>query len=597
MSDTRPHPAWLREVEQARVTGAAGVLLTGNTGDRVHFGAAGVEIPFLRYALAKYFADLGYAVGGFTVGAGFEPLVPPGTSQAGASNAFAQVPRGQADPGIVLSALTPLLRRRSPRVAVILDYADHLVPATNGSRADIGAQTQAVETVHSWGQDDAIRSTENFVVLVSHEDGIHPLLRQSSGYRVASIGLPSADERLAFLRHLLATREAGHKKELGPLADDYPVDEFARSASGLRLVDVERLLRTASCGTPVRREDVRRTKEHAVRQLSRDLLEVIEPSAGFEAVAGARHAKRYFTSVRQQWRQHAGSCPQAVLLAGVPGCGKSHIVRAIAREFEAPLLVMRSIRDPYVGQSERNLERVLWIAENLAPCILWTDEIDQAVGQRGTGPSGDSGTSERMLARLFEYFGGMDKRGRILWIGTTNRPDLLDQALLDRFGVVVPWIHPCAAERAELLPLLSAQVGRSLAEDVDASAFADAPGLDLPTARGLQEILVRAGLSADARTGSAGSPISADDIAVAVRDYKPAHDPVEHEFLALTALRMTTFHSLLPWGSPDDAAGCGEVPPYVEPLLDRSSGRLDTVRLTARIAELEQLRLSQRVRR
>jgi len=259
-------------------------------------------------------------------------------------------------------------------------------------------------------------------------------------------------------------------------------------------------------------------------------------------------------------------------------------------------LVMRNVREAWVGASERNLETVLWLAENLSPCILFTDEVDQAIGQRGTGASGDSGTSERMLARIFEFFGST-RRGQILWVATTNRPDILDPALLDRFMVILPFVHPTRTERAELLPLLARQVGRTLADDVDAARFAALPRLEVLTVRSLQEIVVRAGLLADYESGQIGSPIQWTHLEGAVDDHKPTYSPLEHEFIALKALEMTSFHSLLPWMGPNGRRQDADWPLYLDPLVDRATGRLKAEELSARLRELTQLRAADRALR
>lgn len=137
-----------------------------------------------------------------------------------------------------------------------------------------------------------------------------------------------------------------------------------------------------------------------------DLLEVHEPTYGFEGVAGVPHAIQYFQTLK--WRVQAGdsSVPQAIALVGVPGCGKSFLVKALAKELGYPCLAMRNVRDRWVGASERNLELVLWVAEPLAPCLIWIDELDQVMGQRNTGQSA-AGTSERMMARIWEFMGSL----------------------------------------------------------------------------------------------------------------------------------------------------------------------------------------------
>lgn len=598
-ADETTMPTWLREVEDALACRAAGVLLTFNTSDRVFLRESGLEVASLKYALAHHFAVRGYHVGSYSIASGFETLLPPGarTRQTGASP-FADVPSA-SDPGLTLTALGRTLRCADSPVLLLVDYADHVAPHSSGMTAVLSpSQIQTLELLHSWGQDDRVKATRNFVILISYENAVSSLLTQGGGYRLVPINLPDPGERRAFTDFLRATRGRGYEDMLGELEPGLEVDEFARLTAGLRLIDIEQLFRQAGARhEPLSRESVRQAKQRAISQICRGLVEVIEPTAGFEAVAGSEHAKAYFNLIRQPWAKSAPGVPQGILLAGVPGTGKSHIVTALAYELTCPLLVMRNIREAWVGASERNLELVLWVTENLSPCILWTDEVDQAIGQRSTGGSGDSGTSERMLGRIFEFFGAMRHRGRILWVATTNRPDILDPALLDRFQVSIPFIHPTTAERAALIPLLAKQVGRTLREDVLPEEIARLAELQMLTVRSLQEIVVAAGLRADALSGSVGSPIGCVELMDAVADYKPTYNPLEHEFLALKALEMASFNSLLPWMSLGGLRSGAEWPRYVDPVVDRETGHLKSSELTQRLAELQRLRYAERTLR
>jgi SpoVK/Ycf46/Vps4 family AAA+-type ATPase len=279
-----------------------------------------------------------------------------------------------------------------------------------------------------------------------------------------------------------------------------------------------------------------------------------------------------------------------MLFAGPPGTGKSFLVKAIAKEMGWTLLRLGNIREKWVGASERNLELALWIIETLAPCIVWVDEIDQAWGgQRNIGPSSDAGTSERMMARLWEFMGGMKHRGKILWIGTTNRPDILDAATLDRFSVVIPFLHPTSQEIQELLPVLARQVGRELAEDVNAFEVAQVPSLRLPTVRALQEVISMAGAFADMEAGKVGVPIHQRHLLRAAHEFKPNYNPLVHEFIALTTIRMTSFSFLLPWRTLHDRRTDYELPEYLKGIVDETTGEVDIMALHRRLSELRRV--------
>lgn len=584
---------WIECLDRAQASGLAGAILSFNTGDRV-FDTRGAEatVSGLKYFLAAKYARAGYRVGYFSLASGLGELTPPGLPRA-SDSPLAQL-QGMENPVHALRALEPILKSERSRCVLFVDYADHLASAAPNGVAS-NDHLAVLETLHAWSIDDDIRCSGNFIVLICRENALHNLLRFEAGFQAIFIGLPDLPTRTAVVKYLLSVREKGFEKQLGMLASGISAEEFGAVTGGLRLMDIENLLLEAAVTSkPVDREAVRARKQHAIGQLCHGLLEVIEPTEGFESVAGCRAAKTYFSALGPLWRRGHGSLPQGILLSGVPGSGKSFLIKALAKEFGTPCLVLRGIREPWVGQSERNLDLVLQVANDLAPCLLWTDEIDQqGMGERTAGPSGDSGVNQRMLARLLEFFGDSSVRGRILWIATTNRPDLLDMAIRDRFSVKMPFLHPTAAERADLLPMLAAQVGRALSGEVDCSAFGTRRELEMLSVRSLQEIVVWAGLVADMESGNPATEIAAKHLERALGDYRPGFDPVEQELIALISLQMTSFHSLLPWMDPEGFEGGGtRWPAYLDKIVDRDSGRLDATKLEQRIRELHAHRAS-----
>ena len=590
-----PCPNWITALEQVKAAGLAGVVLSFNTGDRVFAERAGQStVASLKYFLAsKYCAD-GFSVGYFSLASGMTDLAPPG-APSGRSSPFARL-QGTENPVHAFRAAESVLKDSRARSILVVDYAEHIAAATpHGASNDALA---VLETLHAWSTDDDIRRSGNFIVLICREGALHPLLRHGSGFREITIDLPDTESRRAFTEFLLAARERGLQQRLGVLEATFPVSDFASASGGMRLIDIENLLLDAAArGQPVNRDAVRTRKRHAISQLCHDVLEVIEPTEGFESVAGCRAAKGYFSrAIAPLWRKGHGSLPQGVLLAGVPGSGKSFLIKALAKELSAPCLVLRGVRSPWVGESERNLDRVLQVATQLAPCLLWTDELDQqGMGERASGPQGDSGVNQRMLGRLLEFFGDSSVRGRILWVATTNRPDLLDIAIRDRFSIKIPFLHPSAQERSELLPMLAKQVGRGLAPGVDCARFTQGDGLEMLSVRSLQEIVVWAGTLADIDGQAPGALIDNAHLDLALADYKPGFDPIEQELIALNSLRMTSFNSLLPWvGFEGFDRARAEFPGYVAEMIDRDSGRLDPLKLERRIVQLQQLHAGRR---
>lgn len=571
-------PHWLDELDRARVGRSRGFVLSGNTSDKVFWRESQLPPLTLKFFLAAHLAREGYAVGAFSLAHGFEELRPPdslGAAHPGRSP-FAALPDG-LPPDQVVRHMMAWMRHRDGKVALIIDYADHLVPAA-GSAAGLGHLHLAiVELLHAAAVDENVRSTSNLLMLISHENQVSDLLlRTGMVFKEISIALPDKDARRAFVE----------RTALAPLGDAMPLEEFAHATGGLPLVEIEDLLgQPRPAGARELREATMQRKSTVIGQMCRGLLEIHQPDGGFELVAGLDHATEALTTVVRTCRMNPESAPQAMLLVGVPGCGKSFLVKALAHELGFPCLAMRNVREGLVGASERNLDRVLWVIETLAPCVVWVDEIDQVMGQRTTGQSLDAGVSERMMARIWEFMGGNRHRGRILWVGTSNRPDILDSALLDRFQILIPFLHPTPSEVARLLPVLAQQVGRTLDSRVRATDLATLPELQLPTVRGLQEVVARAGALADLDAAAAGVPVRHEHLEEAAADYHANYDPVQHELVALNAVRMTSFASLLPWRTRQGVRAGYDVPPYLQAVLGKD-GKLDAQALSRRLRDL-----------
>ncbi len=576
---------WLTQFDDNRVGRTRGYVLSGNTSDKVFCPETEIPPIPLKYFLAAYLSRDGYAVASYSLANGFEELRPrnsaPGVQVQ--PSPFSSLPNG-LPPDQVLAQFTRWLRTGEPKIALNLDYADHLAPSSGGMNAVVGQMHLAIlEILHAWGLDENIRATRNLVLLVSHENQMNDLLLQGgAAYKRLDISLPDEQVRRDFVERLRI------RHAVPDLFGAMSADEVARLTSGLPLVEIEELFACAAANaTTPTVEVVRERKSAVIRQMCGGLLEIHEPTAGFDSVSGLWHAKEELSRVIAAFKNDPRSAPQAICFVGVPGCGKSFLVGALAKELGYPCLAMRNVRAGTVGSSERNLERVLWVAENLSPCVIWMDELDQQLGQRNTGQTMDAGVSERLMARIWEFMGSVKHRGRILWVGTSNRPDILDSALLDRFQLVIPFLHPTPAEVEALLPELARQVGRTLADDVRGREIASLPSLNQPTVRALQEIVARAGTLADADASSGtGSLVDHAHLVEAAVDFKPNYNPLQHDLIALNALRMTSFASMLPWRGRHGRRTDGHVPDYVKDLIDQQSGDLDVVALNHRIDAL-----------
>ena len=176
--------------------------------------------------------------------------------------------------------------------------------------------------------------------------------------------------------------------------------------------------------------------------------------------------------------------PKGILLFGPPGCGKTMLARAVATESEANFI---SIKGPelfskWVGESEKAIREVFRKGRTAAPSIVFFDELDSVVPRRGMG-FGDSGVSERVISQLLTELDGIESLVNVVVIGATNRPDIIDPAILrpGRFDRLIYVPAPDHATRLNILKIHSRNM--PLAKDVDleqvASQAAGYSGADL----------------------------------------------------------------------------------------------------------------------
>lgn len=179
-----------------------------------------------------------------------------------------------------------------------------------------------------------------------------------------------------------------------------------------------------------------RLEQERARQLQRASgLTIEKPST--DTLEGMPRFQRYLEYVsvlfhdRRFERKEGGPTPRGVLLVGLPGCGKSLAARVTAQKLDVPLLRLDvgAMMGRYLGESEANLRRALDAAEAAAPCVLWVDELEKALG--GLGGSGEGGgTGTRMLGQLLTWM--QDHDSSVYLFATANKVDHLPPELLRR---------------------------------------------------------------------------------------------------------------------------------------------------------------------
>jgi len=188
-------PTWEMELDKVKASGKVGAVLSFNTSDRVFVDEGDGRVMGLMFYLAHKFHQKNYHVARFALSTGVRLMDPPDRKQKHESP-FNSL-RNMEDPHQVLVALGRILRNPENRCVLLIDYADHVAPANgDGMTAALSNDQRAtLEILHSWSLDDDIKATENFLVMISHENSMHSLVLGSGGFASIPIDLPDFDMR------------------------------------------------------------------------------------------------------------------------------------------------------------------------------------------------------------------------------------------------------------------------------------------------------------------------------------------------------------------------------------------------------------------
>jgi transitional endoplasmic reticulum ATPase len=166
--------------------------------------------------------------------------------------------------------------------------------------------------------------------------------------------------------------------------------------------------------------------------------------------------------------------PKGVLLYGPPGTGKTMLAKALANESEANFISIKGpeLLSKWVGESESGVREIFRKARQAAPTVIFFDEIDAIAPVRGTG-MGDSNVTERVVSQLLTELDGLEELQKVFVLAATNRPDIVDPALLrpGRFDRIIKVPAPDKNARLAVLKIQTAK--NPLAGAVDLERFAD----------------------------------------------------------------------------------------------------------------------------
>ncbi|MDP2779770.1 ATP-binding protein [Devosia sp.] len=337
--------------------------------------------------------------------------------------------------------------------AVVIEFAETIAPATDKAMMSPPDRTNLV-TLLRWGLDKQIESAKNIVVLTTGLlTELHPDLRAASAkYEAFLIPLPGYDDRLDYIEYL--------RGEYKDVALAVPAAELAAMTAGLSRLHIEDLFLRAGPGTPIDRDLVTERKGSIIASEYADVIEIIEPTEGFESIGGLDYVKDWAREdvIAPMLRGDYRRVPMGALLCGPAGTGKTAFVKALAKEAGINCVELKpsKILGGIVGQSEHNMEKALRCIEAMSPTIVFIDELDQTMRRGEGGSSGGDSVNNNLFKRLLEFLGNTQHRGKIFFLGATNRPDLIDAAVKrpGRIDVKLPFLVPDAGTRPQILKAL-----------------------------------------------------------------------------------------------------------------------------------------------
>jgi transitional endoplasmic reticulum ATPase len=375
---------------------------------------------------------------------------------------------------------------------ILIDEIDSIAP----KREEVTGEVERRVVAQLLAVMDGLKARGKVVVIgaTNRPNAIDPALRRPGRFdREIEIGVPDRKARFEILQ--IHTRGM-------PLADDVKLEKFADISHGFVGADLAALAREAAMSS-IRRVLPELDLEvqsipveilnkmtvtagdfgNALREITPSALREVfieTPNVHWSDIGGLPDAKQELKEA-VEWpmkypmlfKEAGAKPPKGILLYGPPGTGKTMLAKAVAAESEANFI---SVKGPeflskWVGESEKAVRETFRKAKQASPCIIFFDEIDSITPVRGTGS--DSHVTERVISQLLSEIDGLEELHNITVIAATNRPDIIDPALL-RPGRIDRLIYVTPPDRNARLEIFKVHTNKTpLDSDVDLDTLAD----------------------------------------------------------------------------------------------------------------------------
>lgn len=347
--------------------------------------------------------------------------------------------RGQALPKTTdpLDMLRHIQEMSFKAVFWLKDFAEHLKDPV------VARQFREVSQQFSFNSSTLVLSGSGYA--------LPPTIAQNAVY--LDIKLPKPEELYKAVSETVKTLQGQVAINLNP--DD--VRALVSALQGMTLHQARKVVSYAARhDSKLDISDVKWVLERKARVIHEEgLLDYFPPETNLAELGGFEGLKRWLAYAKvgftPQARQYNLPAPKGILIVGIQGCGKSLAAKTIARQWSLPLLKLDAGRlyDKYIGESDKNFRRAVTLAETMAPCILWIDEIEKSMGQ--TSSESDGGLSRRLFGYFLTWL--QEKSHEIFVVATANDLSAIPPELLrkGRFDEIFFVDLPEADERHTIL--------------------------------------------------------------------------------------------------------------------------------------------------
>jgi transitional endoplasmic reticulum ATPase len=424
---------------------------------------------------------------------------------------------------------------------LFIDEIDAIAP----KRGEVTGEVERRVVAQLLASMDGLKGRGNVIVIgaTNRPDALDPALRRPGRFdREIEIGIPDREGRHEILQ--IHTRGM-------PLGEDVNLLDIGEITHGYTGADLEALSREAAMKALRRylpRIDLedKRIPHEVLDQMevnNQDILDAFRevtptamrevfietPNVPWDSVGGLEHVKQNLIEAVEwplknpEMFQRLGiTPPKGILLHGPPGCGKTLLARAVATESQANFISIRGpeIFSKWVGESEKAIREIFRKARMAAPSIIFFDEFDSLVPSRGMG--GDSRVTERVISQLLTEIDGLLTLQNVLEIAATNRPDIIDPAVLrpGRFDRRVYVPAPDEVARLKILEIKTKDM--PLPDEVDLVKLARE--MDGYSGADIESVCREAALNA-LRKSTDSNLVTLDDFRDAMAEMSPSITP------------------------------------------------------------------------